>query len=523
MSVTFLTNIDRKELEELIEDSGGGGVDDVVVDSKVSEHNTSDAAHQDVRLLIEELTTRLNAVADSEDVDLDQLSELVTYIKTNRTLIEQVTTNKVNVSDIIDNLTTSVSNKPLSAKQGVELKKLIDAIVVPTKLSALTDDVGYAKQTEVETLSDDITGLTKKLEAEKTARINNVDSINEDISNLSKEIDDLNIPTKVSELENDSGYLTQHQSLTDYAKKSEIPTDYVTSTTFNSHKSDTTHITSAERTSWNNKSNFSGSYNDLTNKPTIPSLTGYATETYVTNYAQPKGNYLTSVPSEYVTETELNAKGYAKNSDVEKYETLTLGVHTDGLIYIFKNSQPMGVGVEMGVSGDVVGYIDANNNIVLSGDLGEETYTVKYEMEDGTLMDIGELSLVPEPTYTNLADSKSSDWAENYRLNSSGASVANDGTTVTNFIPVVNGNVIRIKGLDMSASTGRIAFYNSSKTSLTSATISATSYVTNKSLTKDLSSFTIAYTNNDVAFVRFSAPLTGTSADVIITKNEEIA
>ena len=31
---------------------------------------------------------------------------------------------------------------------------------------------------------------------------------------------------------------------------------------------------------------------------------------------QPKGDYLTSVPSEYVTETELNAKGYAKQTDV---------------------------------------------------------------------------------------------------------------------------------------------------------------------------------------------------------------
>ena len=32
------------------------------------------------------------------------------------------------------------------------------------------------------------------------------------------------IPTKVSELENDSGYLTEHQSLVEYAKKTEIPT-----------------------------------------------------------------------------------------------------------------------------------------------------------------------------------------------------------------------------------------------------------------------------------------------------------
>ena len=32
------------------------------------------------------------------------------------------------------------------------------------------------------------------------------------------------VPTKVSAFENDSGYLTEHQSLTDYAKKTEIPT-----------------------------------------------------------------------------------------------------------------------------------------------------------------------------------------------------------------------------------------------------------------------------------------------------------
>ena len=34
------------------------------------------------------------------------------------------------------------------------------------------------------------------------------------------------VPTKVSELENDKGYLTEHQSLAEYAKKSEIPAPY---------------------------------------------------------------------------------------------------------------------------------------------------------------------------------------------------------------------------------------------------------------------------------------------------------
>ena len=60
------------------------------------------------------------------------------------------------------------------------------------------------------------------------------------------------VPTKVSELENDKGYLTEHQSLEGYAK--------------------TADLAQVAKT---------GSYNDLIDKPTIPSTTGLATETYV--------------------------------------------------------------------------------------------------------------------------------------------------------------------------------------------------------------------------------------------------
>lgn len=103
-------------------------------ESKVSTHNTSDDAHNDIRLLVQGLTTRLNALADSDDDTLDQMSEIVAYIKSNKSLIDGITTGKVNTSDIIDNLTTNVSNKPLSAAQGVALKALIDRIVVPEQL-----------------------------------------------------------------------------------------------------------------------------------------------------------------------------------------------------------------------------------------------------------------------------------------------------------------------------------------------------------------------------------------------------
>ena len=59
-------------------------------------------------------------------------------IKSNKSLIDSITTNKVNVSDIINNLTTNVTNKPLSAAQGVAIKSLIDSLqtVVDSKANS---------------------------------------------------------------------------------------------------------------------------------------------------------------------------------------------------------------------------------------------------------------------------------------------------------------------------------------------------------------------------------------------------
>ena len=96
------------------------------VEKNVTDHNVSKDAHNDIRLLITEIINRINVIADSDDETLDQMSELVDFIKNNKTLIDSITTSKVNVSDIVNDLTTNVSNKPLSAEQGVVLKTLID-------------------------------------------------------------------------------------------------------------------------------------------------------------------------------------------------------------------------------------------------------------------------------------------------------------------------------------------------------------------------------------------------------------
>lgn len=98
------------------------------VTSAVSTHNTSTFAHNDIRVLITDLTTKLNNFLNVDDATTDQLSEVLQLIENNKGTLESLTTSKVNVSDIIDNLTTNVANKPLSASQGVAIKELIDTL-----------------------------------------------------------------------------------------------------------------------------------------------------------------------------------------------------------------------------------------------------------------------------------------------------------------------------------------------------------------------------------------------------------
>lgn len=96
--------------------------------SAVSTHNTSASAHNDIRALIDSLTTKLDNFLDVDDTTTDQLSEVITLINNNKGTLESLTTTKVNVSDIVNNLTTNSSSKVLSAAQGVAIKSLIDAL-----------------------------------------------------------------------------------------------------------------------------------------------------------------------------------------------------------------------------------------------------------------------------------------------------------------------------------------------------------------------------------------------------------
>ena len=98
------------------------------VNTSIDAHNTSTSAHSDIRGLITDLTTKLNNFLDVDDQTIDQLSDVLILINNNKGTLESLTTSKINVSDIVNNLTTNSNSKVLSAAQGVAIKGLIDAL-----------------------------------------------------------------------------------------------------------------------------------------------------------------------------------------------------------------------------------------------------------------------------------------------------------------------------------------------------------------------------------------------------------
>ena len=172
------------------------------------------------------------------------------------------------------NRPTIPSVEGLASETYVDTKvAAIKVPTVPTKVSAFTNDAGYLTEHQ------DLTSYAKKSEIP-------------------------NVPTNISAFNNDVGYLTEHQSLSEYAKKSEIPAPYTlpvaTKTTLGGVKVgaglamndgvlSATGGGTADSVDWGNIENkpsfstvaTSGSYNDLLDKPSIPSTAGLASTEYV--------------------------------------------------------------------------------------------------------------------------------------------------------------------------------------------------------------------------------------------------
>ena len=96
-----------------------------------------------------------------------------------------------------------------------QVNERINNLSIPTKVSELENDSGYL--TEHQSLENYI---TEQHYADGMASQNT--ATNALIRQVNERIDGITVPTKVSELENDAGYLTEHQSLANYSTTTEV-------------------------------------------------------------------------------------------------------------------------------------------------------------------------------------------------------------------------------------------------------------------------------------------------------------
>ena len=140
---------------------------------------------------------------------------------------------------------------------------------------------------------------------------------------LSLKANSSDIPTKTSQLVNDSGYLTEHQSLADYATKSEIPTlisqltndsGYITSIP-------SEYVTETELESKGYLTEHQSLANYVT-KDELPDISGLATKSEIptaTSQLTNDSGFITEIPSEYITETELTSSLSTKADSANVY------------------------------------------------------------------------------------------------------------------------------------------------------------------------------------------------------------
>lgn len=106
-------------------------------------------------------------------------------------------------------------------------------------------------------------------------------------------------------------------------------------------------------------------------------LSGYLTKTDAASTYQPKGNYLTSVPEEYVTETELNAKGYATTTQVSTKLDSSAYTAADVLSKVKTID-----GVDSGLDADLLDG-KQGNEYALKTDISDEVYISEGTQPDG--------------------------------------------------------------------------------------------------------------------------------------------
>lgn len=104
----------------------------------------------------------------------------------------------------------------------------------------------------------------------------------------------------------------------------------------------------------------------------------------------------------------------------------------------------------------VFGTVDADNNIILSGDLGDGTYTVKYEDAEGNVTEIGTISAtetsgeIPLTIQTGKIDT------------STGSISSSENYTYSQLIPIESGKTYTLTCINCTLAT-KVCYYDASE------------------------------------------------------------
>ena len=219
----------------------------------------------------------------------NQTSSQLGLYGTNNTPPYPVTSVNGQTGDVV--ISTGGNVDSVNGKTGVvelnaaDVGALPNTTVIPDKTSQLDNDSGYITNSA-------LTGYAKKTEIPtKTSELTNDSGYitNTALEPYAKTVD---IPTKTSQLNNDSGYITAN----------DVPVKSVDGATgdvvTNAVKTTTQTLTDAQKQQARTNigagtSSFDGDYNSLTNKPTIPTKTsqltndsGFITDAALTGYAK---------------------------------------------------------------------------------------------------------------------------------------------------------------------------------------------------------------------------------------------